>query len=528
MLFSNSKKELFSTNKSHYNKKSNRNKKYQSDILKTTSVMSFFDRFFTTPLSSLPAETTAPLRLHNTLTGADEVFSPLSPPTVTLYCCGPTVYDYAHIGNLRSYVSWDILKRTLLYFGYTVNHTINLTDFGHLTDDADAGEDKMMRGLRREGLPISLTAMRELANTYIKAFADDLEALRIIPPTTYARASEYVEMQIRLIETLEGKGYTYETRDGVYFDISKFPTYGKLGNVNLKALKSGTRVEVNTQKHHPADFAVWKKGLLGWESKWGKGFPGWHIECSAMAMATLGKSIDIHTGGIDHIHTHHNAEIAQSEAATGKPFARFWLHGEFITIDHTKVAKSLGNAITLRHLFDLGFSGDDYRYWLLTAHYRSPVNFTVDALKSAKQALYRLKRTVYEELAHAKPVEHRGYLERFTTHLGNDLDTPAAVALLWEVVKDQSLTHSEKYGTLLNIDSVLAVGLSDAPSDGVRDLGVVAGDQLPEDIKQFVSDREAARIARNWPEADRLREALNLKGYTVEDTHHGPKVTKVH
>jgi cysteinyl-tRNA synthetase len=493
--------------------------------------MSFFDRFFTTPLSSSSSSTrevnpSPRLRLHNTLTGTDDEFTPLTPPTVMMYSCGPTVYDYSHIGNLRSYVFSDILKRALMHFGYEVKHTINLTDFGHLSDDADAGEDKMMKGLKREGLPVTLTAMRQLADIYIKAFEADMDSLRIIPPTTYARASDYVEMQIRLIETLEGKGYTYETRDGVYFDISKFPTYGKLGNINLEALRSGARVEVNSEKHHPADFAVWKKGLLGWESKWGKGFPGWHIECSAMAMATLGKSIDIHTGGIDHIHTHHNAEIAQSEAATGKEFARFWMHNEFITIDSTKVSKSLGNGITLRNLLDLGFTGDDYRYWLLTAHYRSPINFTIEALKSAKQALYRLKRTVYEELAYATPGEHLGYLDRFGAHLGNDLDTPAAVALLWEIVKDPALSHGEKYGTILAIDSVLDVGLSDAPDDGIRALGIVAKDELPDEISVLVDSREAARIARNWLEADRLREALNLKGYTVEDTPHGPKVTK--
>ncbi len=467
------------------------------------------------------------LRLHNTLTGTLDEFSPLEPPTVTIYSCGPTVYDFVHIGNLRMYVMWDILKRTLMHFGYEVKHTINLTDFGHLTDDADAGEDKMMKGLRREGLPVTLSAMRQLADIYTKAFKDDTDELRIMPPTTWARASEYVEMQIRLIETLEGKGYTYETTDGVYFDIAKFPAYGKLGNINLEDLRSGARVQVNSEKHHPADFAVWKKGLLGWESKWGKGFPGWHIECSAMAIATLGKQLDIHTGGIDHIHTHHNAEIAQSEAATGKEFARFWLHGEFITIDSTKVSKSLGNGITLRHLRDLGFSGDDYRYWLLTAHYRSPVNFTVEALRAGKQALYRLKRVVFEEYATARPTVHEGYLDRFTAHLGNDLDTPSAVALLWEVVKDTTLTAGEKYGTVLAMDSVLDIGLNDEPDEGVRSLGIVGNSELPPEVQALMADREAARIARNWLEADRLREAINLRGYSVEDTPQGPKITKV-
>lgn len=476
--------------------------------------------------STPPAIESAQVRLYNTLTGTIDVFAPLNPPKVTIYTCGPTVYDFAHIGNLRSYVFSDILKRTLLHVGYDVKHTINLTDFGHLSDDGDAGEDKMMKGLKREGLPVTLTAMRQLSDRYISAFKEDVAALRILPPTTWARASDYVTAQIRLIETLEGKGYTYETRDGVYFDIAKFPTYGKLGHIDLENLRSGARVTVNEEKRHPADFALWKKGLLGWESRWGKGFPGWHIECSAMAIATLGKQIDIHTGGIDHIHTHHNAEIAQSEAATGKEFARFWMHNEFITIDSTKISKSLNNGITLRNLVDLGFSGDDYRYWLLTAHYRSPINFTVEALKAAKQALYRLRRYVYEDYRGAQPVTDEPSLDRFTAKLTNDLDTPGAIAELWEVVKDNTLSREQKYGTILAMDSILDIGLSEDPEDGARLLGVVDKEDLPEDIQNLVDTREVARIARNWIEADRLREALNIKGYSIEDTSHGPKVTK--
>lgn len=476
-----------------------------------------------TPEAALPHPS---LQLYNTLTRSLEEFTPLSSSKVTMYTCGPTVYDFAHIGNLRSYVFADLLKRTLLHFGYKVEHTINLTDFGHLTDDADAGEDKMMKGLKREGMPVTLSAMRDLSDIYIEAFKKDIDALRVMHPTTWARASDYVEAQIRLIETLEGKGYTYETRDGVYFDIAKFPAYGKLGNIDVSKLQSGARVGVNEEKRHPADFAVWKKGLLGWESCWGKGFPGWHIECSAMAIATLGKQLDIHTGGIDHISTHHNAEIAQSECATGKPFVRYWLHNEFITIDNTKISKSLSNGITLRHLLERGFSADDYRYWLFNAHYRSPVNFTFEALTSSKQALYRLKRHVYEEYAGVTPLVSEAYLSRFAACLGKDLDTPAAIALLWEVVKDLSLDKSTKLGTILAMDDVLDIGLSDEPALGAKSLGIIAKDELPAEIEDLVDGREMARVARNWLEADRLREALNLKGYSVEDTPHGPKVTR--
>lgn len=467
------------------------------------------------------------ITLYNTESGEPEIFVPLSDKEVKMYSCGPTVYDYAHVGNLRSYVFADILKRVLIRNGYIVKHTINFTDFGHLTDDGDAGEDKMMKGLKREGLPVTLDAMRQLSDRYIKAFKDDFDELRIMPPDTWARASEYVNKQISLIKTLDEKGFTYETSDGLYFDISKFPTYGRLGKINLKKLKSGARVEVNTEKKHPADFAVWKKSELGWDSKWGKGFPGWHVECSAMAMDTLGKQIDIHTGGIDHIPVHHNAEICQSEAATGKQFVKYWMHNAFITIDSTKIAKSLGNSITMRHLRDRGFSGDDYRYWLLTAHYRSPANFSWEALKAAKQALFRLKRYVYEEFKQKTATPDQTYLDRFDTCLANDLDTPGAIATLWDMVNDKKLDAKVKCGTLMSMDEVLDIGLSDDLYDGQRSLGVVAHDDLPEKIQALIDEREAARIARNWEMADALRDKLKLEGYELEDTPLGPKVTKV-
>lgn len=467
------------------------------------------------------------ISLYNTEHGKLEIFTPLSPKAVTLYSCGPTVYDFAHIGNLRAYVFADILKRTLLIHGYNVKHTINLTDFGHLSDDADSGEDKMMKGLKREGLPVTLAAMRQLSDIYIDAFYEDMDSLRVMTPTTWSRASDYIEAQIRLIETLDEKGYTYETSDGVYFDIQKYPEYGRLGNIDLEQIRSGARVEVNTEKHHPADFAVWKKGLLGWDSRWGKGFPGWHIECSAMAMATLGKEIDIHTGGIDHIHTHHNAEIAQSECATGRQFVHYWMHSAFITIDSTKISKSLGNTITLRHLFDRGFTGDDYRYWLLTAHYRQTINFSWDALTAAKQALFRLKRFVYEDYKQSASKPDETYVTKFKKILANDLDTPGAIALMWEVTKDDTLDNKTKCATLHYFDSVLEIGLSDNLEEGKKTLGILSADEIPEDIQILVDKREAARIARNWPEADLLREALNLKGYTVEDGPQGPKISKV-
>lgn len=474
------------------------------------------------PLSDLPK-----ISFYNTETRSLELFKPISEKVVTMYSCGPTVYDYIHIGNLRAYVFADILKRTLMLHGYEVRHTINLTDFGHLTDDGDEGEDKMMKGLKREGLPVTLSAMRQLSDIYIEAFYNDMDMMRVMPPTTWSRASDYIEAQIRLVETLSDKGFTYETSDGVYFDIQKFPKYGRLGNIDLDQLRSGARVEINNEKRHPADFAVWKKGLLGWDSRFGKGFPGWHVECSAMAMATLGKEIDIHTGGIDHIPVHHNAEIAQCECATGKQFVHYWLHNAFITIDAQKIGKSLGNSINLRQLVDRGFTGEDYRYWLLTAHYRSSVNFTWEALTAAKQALYRLKRFVYEDYKQIVGKPDFSYVEKFKKLMADDLDTPNALALLWEVTKDESLDNKTKCATIRYMDSVLEIGLSDDIEVGKRNLGILDSEEIPDEIKDLVSKREAARVARNWLEADHIREALNLKGYTVEDTPHGPKITKV-
>lgn len=443
-----------------------------------------------------------------------------------MYTCGPTVYDYVHIGNLRAYVFADLLKRVLEINGYSVNHTINFTDFGHLSSDADTGDDKMMKGLKREGMEVNLENMRLLSDRYIKAAKNDFSALNILEPTQWARASEYVSQQIRLIETLDEKGYTYQTSDGVYFDISKFPTYGRLGNIDVDALKNGARVETNSEKRHPADFAVWKNGELGWDSRWGKGFPGWHIECSAMAFATLGKQIDIHTGGIDNIPTHHNGEIAQCESATGKQFSKYWMHCEHVLMQDEKLSKSLGNAINLPTLIEEGYSGDEYRYWLLTAHYRSKINFSFEALTAAKQALNRLKRLIYEEWANERGKLQDEYIDSFIAAVNDDLDTPKAISIIWDLVKDDQVPIGNKRATIIEFDSVLGIGLSDSVEDGQKALGHIANNEVPEELKEMLEAREAARIAQNWPEADRLRDAIQLKGYTIEDGPEGPKLTK--
>lgn len=468
------------------------------------------------------------LSFFNTLSGTTEPFSPQKKGAVTMYSCGPTVYDYLTIGNLRAYVFADLLKRTLIHNGYEVNHTMNFTDFGHLTSDADDGEDKMLVALKREGKAFTLKNMREIADVYIEGFKEDAASLNIQPPTQYARASDYVNDQIAIIKTLEEKGYTYETSDGIYFDIAQFPAYGKLGNIDVQKLKEGARVEINPEKKHPADFALWKKGELGWDSHWGKGFPGWHIECVAMIFATLGKQIDIHTGGVDHIHTHHNGEIAQAEAATGKsPFVRFWMHNAFITIEGKRIGKSVGNAIRLAQLRERGYQADVYRYWLLTTHYRSPANFTFEALDGAKQALFRLKRHMFEEYNQNGGAVASSYKERFDAAMNDDLDTPKAVALIWELVKDDSVSPADKAATLKHFDTVLGIGLSDAREETARSLGVVSQEDLPKDVQKLIEEREAARAGKDWDEADRIREAINLKGYLLEDTPEGPRVTKI-
>lgn len=484
--------------------------------------MNFFNLFS----AKTSAIENPPLYFHDSATNTKREFVSLKPNMVSMYSCGPTVYDHAHIGNLRAYLLPDLIKRVCMYNGYEVKHVINFTDFGHLSDDGDEGEDKMMKALKREGKPISLTAMREVAEIYMQSFKDDNVSLRNIPPTKYTPASEYVADQIRLIKTLFEKGYAYETSDGVYFDISKFPAYGLIGNVDVAALQSGSRVAVNTEKRSPADFALWKKGLLGWESQWGKGFPGWHIECTAMIFSTLGKQIDIHTGGEDLKYTHHNGEIAQAEAITGKKYVGYWLHNAHLKINDTKIAKSLGNGIRLSNLNDQGFSPLVYRYWLLTGHYRTTMNFTFEALTASKQALFRLKRFVFEEAKNIPGVINESYRAKFHEAINDDLDTPRAIALMWEMLKDSSLSNPDKVSTLKEFDSVLDIGLSDNPSEVVRELGIVSKNEIPDEIAELLEKREIARITHNWSEADLLRDAINLKGYTVEDTPQGQKISR--
>lgn len=469
-----------------------------------------------------------PIFLFNTLTREKEEFVSCKRGSVTMYSCGPTVYDHIHIGNLRAYLVPDLLTRLFLYNAYRVNSTINFTDFGHLTDDADAGEDKMMKGMKREGYEITLDNMRLFAEPYIKSFKADTVAFGNRPPSQYARASDYVTAQIKLVQTLEEKGYAYRTTDGVYFDVSKFPSYGRLGNVDISKIRAGARVDVNEEKRHPADFALWKNGDLGWESRWGKGFPGWHIECTAMAFSTLGKQIDVHTGGEDLQYTHHNGEIAQAESATGKKYVGYWLHNAHITIDNMKIAKSLGNGLQLKHLSDRGFSPLDYRYWLLQSHYRSAANFTWEAMHASRVALFRLRRLVYEELGNTRlGYINTKYEERFVAAMSDDLDTPKAVSILWELVKDKSINDKDKLATIHFFDSLLSLGLSKDSATGLAELGVIENEELPSEVAKILAERAKAREKHDFALADQLRDQLSKQGFEVKDTSAGQQVIKI-
>lgn len=452
------------------------------------------------------------LQFYNTLSKKKEIFKPIQNKRVGMYNCGPTVYDYAHLGNLRAFVFVDILRRTLEWNGYTVKQVMNITDVGHLVTDTDEGEDKMTKGLKREGKPVTLEAMHELADTYIQAFKNDLSLLNIETPTELPRASDHIAEQINLIKTLADKGFTYTTDDGVYFDTTKAKKYGAFGDLTKQET---ARIERNTQKKNYRDFALWKySDALGWDSPWGMGFPGWHIECSAMSMKYLGETFDIHTGGIEHIPIHHTNEIAQSESATGKPLAHYWLHNEHLLVNGGKMAKAEGTGITLQDLIDKGYDPLSYRYLLLGSHYRTPANFTWQALDAASTALKKLHDRIAELDGHDKP--HEIYVQKFTTAINDDLNTPEGLAVLWNLLKDSDVSDAQKKATALACDTVFGLNLQKAKTI-----------EIPRAVQKLVDEREVARKEDDWQAADTLREKIKKLGYNVRDTDEGPKVKKI-
>jgi cysteinyl-tRNA synthetase len=462
------------------------------------------------------------LFLFNTLTRKKEKFVPLSGNEARLYTCGPTVYHYAHIGNLRTYVFEDLLVRALRRAGFSVNHVMNITDVGHLVSDADDGEDKMEVGARRAGKTIW-----EIADYYTQVFFADLEKLNCVKPQRIPKATEHIPEMIELIERLEKKGFVYKTSDGMYYDTSKFPAYADFGKLDVENLEAGKRVSVG-EKKSPTDFALWKflpkdkKRQQEWDSPWGKGFPGWHIECSAMAMKYLGDTFDIHCGGIDHVKVHHTNEIAQSEAATGSRYVNYWMHGEFLNEDSGKMSKSKGETLTLSVLERDGFTPMEYRFLLTQAHYRTGLKFSYDAMKSA-QAGYRGLVERLKELkdAPSAPLSSKAaeaHIAEFEKAVFDDLNLPQAMAIVFGALKSPDLSPGERKALVLSFDDVLGLRLGEAMS--------VAEEALPADVQALVTARDEARKNKGWAESDRLRGELVAKGYAVVDTPKGTKVKK--
>lgn len=454
------------------------------------------------------------MKVYNTLTRKLERFKPITAGKVGLYTCGPTVYDYAHIGNLRTYIFEDILRKTLEMLQFKVNHVMNITDVGHLTSDADTGEDKMEKSARKKKM-----SAYEVAEKFTKAFLHDIARLNIAQAHTLCKATEHIQEQIAMIKAIEAKGATYITDDGVYFDTSCFANYGKMAKLDVQGLQAGQRIDMKNKKHK-TDFALWKfspkgeKREMEWDSPWGVGFPGWHIECSAMSVKYLGDQFDIHTGGTDHIPVHHTNEIAQTETATGKsPWVKYWLHGEFLVLDEGRMGKSLGNFITLQTLVDKGFDPLAYRYLCLQTHYRKHLQFSMDALQGAANTYARLKEIVCA-LPKREAKLNSKYVEDFITALEEDLNTPKALAVLWAVLRDKSLKPEEKYALLVEFDNVLGLGISTIHPD------------IPETIAKLVQEREHARSYNDFAKADMLRKKISDMGYVVDDSPNGPIVKK--
>ncbi|MFA5071576.1 MAG: cysteine--tRNA ligase [Candidatus Pacearchaeota archaeon] len=459
------------------------------------------------------------LKLYNTLTRKKEEFKPIKEGNVGMYSCGPTVYWYPHVGNMRTYIFSDILKRVLEYNGFNVKHVMNVTDVGHLVNDGDVGEDKIEKEAAKEG-----KTAKEIANYYWKVFKEDFKKLNIIEPAIWTKATEHIKEQIELIKKLEKKGYTYKTDDGIYFDTSKFKDYGKMARMNTEEMIAGKRTEMR-EKKNKTDFALWKfsetPGLRQqeWDSPWGIGFPGWHIECSAMSMKYLGETFDIHTGGEDHIQIHHPNEIAQSEAATGKKFVNYWLHGFFLNFRGKKVSKSEGGLYTISELEKQNFNPLSFRYMCLTTYYRKPLNFSLEILESAQNSLNRL-RNIISEIKYKDEKKNRKNIDaakkQFLEMINDDLNLPKATAFLWEILRDERLSNSEKYELAIDFDKVLGLGLD-------KEENV----EIPDDVLKIADEREIARKNKDWKKSDELREKIKKKGWQVDDIKEGYKLKKL-
>ncbi len=459
------------------------------------------------------------IKLYNTLTRKKEVFKPIKINHVGIYSCGPTVYWYQHIGNLRTYVSNDIVKRIFLYNNFKVKHVINVTDVGHLTSDSDTGEDKIERAAKKEGKKAS-----EITAYYFKVFREDLNKLNIIEPDVWAWATKHIKEQIALIKTLEKKGYTYKTSDGIYFDTSKIKDYGKLARLKIEDLEAGKRIDMR-EKKNKTDFALWKfsekPGVRQqeWKSPWGIGYPGWHIECSTMSSKYLGKHFDVHTGGQEHIPVHHTNEIAQSESAYGKkPWVNYWIHFAWLLFKGEKVSKSKGGLYTLSELEEKNYDALAFRYLCLTTYYGKPLNFSIEVLNSAMRSYLRLKNII-SEIKKSKDKKNKKNIEtakkQFLEIVNQDFNTSRGLAFLWEILRDDKLNNSEKYELALDFDKVFGLDL-----DKEEEI------EIPHKIKKLVAERENARKKKDWKKADELRKKINKEGYTIDDTKSGDVVIK--
>jgi cysteinyl-tRNA synthetase len=470
------------------------------------------------------------MQLHNTLTGQLDDFIPQDPERVTLYTCGPTVYSEPLIGNWVAYLRWDLLVRVLSARGYQVERVMNITDVGHLVSDSDEGEDKMQKGARREGI----TAW-EVAERYTNRFLEGMTQLNLLPPEVLSKATEHINEQIALIQQLEAKGHTYVIDDGVYFDTKTFPSYANFAHLDLEAMRAGARVEYNAEKRNPSDFALWKfspkdeQRDMEWESPWGKGFPGWHIECSAMAIKYLGETLDIHTGGIDHIPVHHTNEIAQSEAATGKRFANYWLHANFLLVNGTKISKSLQNGFTLTDLSDKGFTAMDFRMFVLQSHYRTESNFTWENLGAAAARLARwktiaaLRHQIHDTLVGDDDKEHELNGKLLATKhamletLSGDLNSPQALSMMDQAFDEidqarlEHISHEVIMEFLSFVDDVLGLRLIDSTPD------------ISDEQKQLILERTRAREEKQWDRSDEIREQLAAMDVGINDTPSGAR-----
>lgn len=459
--------------------------------------------------------------VYNTLTRNKEKLIPYKEGRIGMYTCGPTVYNYAHIGNLRTYIFEDVLKKALKYNGLKVKHVMNITDVGHLQSDGDEGEDKMTLGAKREN-----KTPWEIARFYEKAFYDDCEKLNIEKPTVSCRATEHIDDMINLIKGLEEKGYTYVANGNVYFEIDKFKDYNKLANLSMEELEAGSRVEIDVHKKNPLDFVLWftnskfKNQIMQWDSPWGRGFPGWHLECSTMSIKYLGEVIDIHCGGVDHIPVHHTNEIAQSESYLGHKWVNYWLHGEFLVIDGGKMSKSSGDFLTLTKLIDEGFSPLDYRYFCLNSRYRKQLLFSFDSLKDAQNSLKKLKSKTLNILQGCSKDERldsalvNDYRIKFSKEISDDLNIANAITVLWEVIKDNKLTSREKLFIIEDFDKVLSLDL-------LKEDKSEEDDENIDLIEKLIAERSEARKNKQWAKADEIRNKLNEMNIELLDTKEG-------